>query len=109
MPGQKHIVAVKPGSADRALRFELPEGDLEKSVREVVEQGLKGEHPRRAARLVEAIQQEMGKDYGITVNGNAVKGTEPIGKYFTQQEVGDQRYQGVEVIVAAKQVAGLYQ
>ncbi len=106
-----YIIEVKPGAADQALRYRLdPEKNkelLEGTVEDVITYGLGINVPRGKQRLQEAIRMEMEKRYGITANGEAVKGSDSIRKYLTEREMEGQKYLGVDLIVASEQTGGL--
>lgn len=103
------VVKIKPGTAaEKSMKFVLPENMLEQSVRDVItyskglgiEEGLK----REDSRIQERLGVEMKAEYGISVNGVAIKGDEKIGDYIKDAATAaGTKYKQVEIIIASKQ------
>ena len=106
----QYIVTIRPGSAaEKPLRFALPGNYLQRNVEDVVQYGIENPGNTRAAQDIAAtIQREMGKDYGITANDNAVSKTTGVGGLFTDRTAPDGKtmYKGVDFTVASKQTGG---
>lgn|SRR3989338_7703971 len=102
------LVEVQPGSAaEKPLRFKLPESLSGKSIEDVIKYGTNDANlPRQGQRIAETIKTEMRGDYGITVNGAGVTGTELIDSYFIEQQKEGTNYLGVSIVVASKQTGG---
>lgn len=111
--GTPVIVFLKPGTAaEKAVKFRLPEDSLDRSVKEVLEYGLglteEDGVKREGLRVQEKIKLEMHDQYGVSVNGNAVKGTEldeSVTKYLVEEtspQTG-RAYKKLEIVVAGRQ------
>ena len=103
------IIKIKPGTAaEKSMRFLLPYDQKEDSVDNVVryalglqeEDGIK----REGLRIQERIGTEMKDKYGITVNGEAIKGTNKLSDYFKEERsTSGKQYLEAEIIIAGKQ------
>ena len=103
------IVKIKPGTAaEKSMRFLLPEDAAGDSVDSVIkyalelreEDGIK----REGLRIQDKIGIEMKDKYGITVNGEAIKGRYSLSNYLKEaKSVSGKQYLEAEIIIAAKQ------
>ncbi|MBU1198640.1 MAG: hypothetical protein KKF46_01735 [Nanoarchaeota archaeon] len=103
------IVRVKPGTAaEKSLRFLLPDHMADMSIDKIVSHALElGEEDgftREQLRYQDKIRIEMKDKYGISVNGQAIKGTEKITDYLRDAtSTAGREYLEAEIIVAARQ------
>ncbi len=104
--GLPKIVKIKPGTAsEKSIKFVLPEGMENKSIKDVVNYalGLKDIN-RNEERIQQRIGVEMKDKYGVAVNGHALEPQTPIGKYFREEKTtAGTQYLEAEIIVAARQ------
>lgn len=103
------IIKIKPGTAaEKSMRFLLPTDYVEDSVDNVVKYalGLQEEDgiKREGLRIQGKIGTEMNDKYGITVNGEAIKGINRLSDYLKEaQSTSGKQYLEAEIIIAAKQ------
>lgn len=103
------LVRIRPGTAaEKSMRFLLPEDKAEEPVTSIVQYalGLKEEDGlnREFLRIQERIQKEMGKEYGVSINGQAISGNEKISTFLRKAtSTAGKEYLEAEIIVAARQ------
>lgn len=103
------VVKIKPGTAaEKSLRILLPEDRKRDSIGSVVEYALRLREEdginREELRIQERVRTEMSNSYGLSVNGEAVKGREQILDFLQERETSAGKpYLEAEVIVASRQ------
>ncbi len=103
------IIKIKPGTAaEKSMRFLLPYDQIGDPIDNVVKYalGLQEEDgiKREGLRIQEKIGIEMKDKYGVTINGEAIKGTNKLSDYIKDaKSVSGKKYLEAEIIIAAKQ------
>lgn len=104
------IVKVKPGSSsEKGAMFILPVEKANASLSEVIKYALAQDDTRKNERIVNRLNNELSKSYGITVNGKVANASDKIEGYLTSRKLDDGTdYNELEIVVASKQEGGAY-
>ncbi|MDO8556370.1 MAG: hypothetical protein Q7R96_04330 [Nanoarchaeota archaeon] len=104
-------IKLRPGtSAEKSVRFLLPQEMLDQTVERIIAYGLglteKDGLKREELRVQERLRTEMRGQYGIAVNGNAMTRTSSIAEYLIDDMLPaphHTKYRKADIIVAARQ------
>ncbi len=107
------VIKIRPGTAaEKALRVLLPSDRAKDSVGSVVEYALRLQEEdgvtREGTRIQDRIRTEMKDKYGLSVNGQGIKGRESLIGYLRENQTdASRKYLEAEIIVASREEGAL--